>query len=541
MTERVDLPRIIAGERPVLSIRNQLIFPGCEEEIQVVRPRSRALLATLAAADSPIITVFLQRDVGTERPEHADLQTIGVAVRVHQIEQHRELGFIMRVEGLQRVQRAAVVSDEPFLVATVAPFGDANNTLDHIDDDRHGVPDLETLRTLASEAVPDFIDRRDLINQTGHRDHLAAEQLVDRIAAKIPATLEERAAILEAASLADRVALALALVRQQLSWQTTMEHLDLPTIETMKQVWPLKKNGEARIDRELNYNGITAAEAEQLRCFRDRGYVVWKGLIDDAEIDQLLAEIQGIRQQPGRYLLTDHRRARPFRFSESDFDHFENIHDTHVNLEIARRICFHPTIQRFLELIFEVRPIATQQLLFQRSNIHPMHQDTSFVCMREPLLMVASWIALEDVVPGRGELTYYEGSHRIAHFAYADGSKRSNPLLDDGDEAREEILRRCHTLGCQKRDFIAGKGDVLIWAADLVHGSNPRTRPEEETRRSLVTHYCPESTEPLYFLRDAQHRGRQPFGERAFLSSSHYKAPTGECPATPTFPLPEPC
>src|SRR5207344_1806798 len=97
-----------------------------------------------------------------------------------------------------------------------------------------------------------------------------------------------------------------------------------------------------------------------------------------------------------------------------------------------------------------------------------------------PLLLAATWVALEDVVPGRGELTYYEGSHLIPGIRYADGSKRFMPGIDD-DDARARILEQCRERGCAKRDFIAKKGDVFLWAADLVHGSNPRTRPIEET------------------------------------------------------------
>jgi len=46
--------------------------------------------------------------------------------------------------------------------------------------------------------------------------------------------------------------------------------------------------------------------------------------------------------------------------------------------------------------------------------------------------------------------------------------------------------------------FLARKGDALIWAADLAHGGSPITDPRL-TRRSLVTHYTPESTAPAYF------------------------------------------
>ena len=88
-------------------------------------------------------------------------------------------------------------------------------------------------------------------------------------------------------------------------------------------------------------------------------------------------------------------------------------------------------------------------------------------------------------------------------------------------------------------DFLAKKGDVFLWSADLVHGSNPRTRPEVETRRSCVTHYCPETTRPFWFRVLKGHRGIQDHGTRARIASSYYKLPKGPEIARPSFLLPE--
>jgi ectoine hydroxylase-related dioxygenase (phytanoyl-CoA dioxygenase family) len=145
--------------------------------------------------------------------------------------------------------------------------------------------------------------------------------------------------------------------------------------------------------------------------------------------------------------------------------------------------------------------------------------------MEEPLHMLATWVALEDVVPGRGELTYYDGSHRIADYPFADGSKRLTPGRDDAERVRAHVLAECARLGCEKRDFLAKKGDVFIWSADLAHGSKPRTRPDEETRMSVVTHYCPQTTRPFWFRFHPTKRKLIPYGGRAEYASLYYELP----------------
>jgi len=282
---------------------------------------------------------------------------------------------------------------------------------------------------------------------------------------------------------------------------------------------------------------MTADEAERIVHFATKGYTIFEACIDASTVDALLADVRRNGENPGCIVATDHRKGRAYQYSGTEFDEYESAFDLYVNYESARRVCFHPAILRFLHLVFDATPVAFQQLLFQRSNQHPIHQDTAYVCLEEPLKMVASWIALEDVVPGRGELTYYEGSHRIAHRFYRDGSKRFSEGVDDPEAARRHILDECCRLGCVKRDFFAKKGDVLIWAADLAHGSNPRTRPDTETRMALVTHYCPVTTRPFYFMFLPDNRGLAPYGTAAKMASYYYSLPASGI-ARPNFRIP---
>jgi hypothetical protein len=46
--------------------------------------------------------------------------------------------------------------------------------------------------------------------------------------------------------------------------------------------------------------------------------------------------------------------------------------------------------------------------------------------------MIASWIALEDVVPGSDELIYYVGGHRMPEYLYADGTSKNFNVARDG-------------------------------------------------------------------------------------------------------------
>jgi hypothetical protein len=310
---------------------------------------------------------------------------------------------------------------------------------------------------------------------------------------------------------------------------------DIGARDDLVDIWPLRTGAGARLAEAVGKGHVSADERARVEDFAAKGFTVFERCIEPEAVDALVEDVRGIKEHPGFFVTTDHRNGRPYKYSDESFDEFESVFDLYVNFESARRLCFHPTLLRFLKLVFEAEPLAFQALLFQRSNQHPIHQDTAYVCLEHPLQMLASWIALEDVVPGRGELTYYEGSHRIPHRFFRDGSKRFMPGVDDADETREHILAECRRLGCEKRDFFAKKGDVLIWAADLAHGSNPRTRPEAETRKALVTHYCPEWTRPFYFRFLPDNRGIETHRGGASMASYYYCLPAGGVMLRPNF------
>ena len=73
----------------------------------------------------------------------------------------------------------------------------------------------------------------------------------------------------------------------------------------------------------------------------------------------------------------------------------------------ARAAAAATPILKFLTAVFEEHPHAFQQLHFTMGSQQPIHKDTAYVKIdSNPMAIAASWIALEDIVPGTGELEY---------------------------------------------------------------------------------------------------------------------------------------
>jgi ectoine hydroxylase-related dioxygenase (phytanoyl-CoA dioxygenase family) len=209
----------------------------------------------------------------------------------------------------------------------------------------------------------------------------------------------------------------------------------------------------------------------------------------------------------------------------------ESLYDLYVNLQSSRLVCMHPKITRFLSLVFQSKVLAFQQLLFQRTNGHQWHQDTAYVVVDTPTLLAATWIALQDIVEGSGELAYYDRSHRLPHYTFSNGKKHHDGNTDGAQYVRD-LEEACQSRQLAYGRLLAKKGDVFFWTADLVHRSHPRTLPPETPRLSCVTHYCPATSMPHWFS-DPEKRGIEPYWDVGGFASSFYKLPNLGKPVRP--------
>ncbi len=172
--------------------------------------------------------------------------------------------------------------------------------------------------------------------------------------------------------------------------------------------------------------------------------------------------------------------------------------DLYTVSEIARRVTAAPAPMRFLATIFGDTPKAFQQLAFWRSAQQAMHKDTAYVKVdTNAMQLAATWLALEDVVPGTGEPEFYVGSHRAPDFLFGGVSKWAENFTADHERFLASLHEDAATFGHKRSSFHARAGDVLIWHADLAHGDTSITRPNA-TRRSLMTHFTSAADEPFY-------------------------------------------
>lgn len=265
---------------------------------------------------------------------------------------------------------------------------------------------------------------------------------------------------------------------------------------------------------------------QKVQDFIRDGYIIIPGAVSVQDIDNYLFEYDNYIKISGGFEIEIPTQGGRQEFSrEKSNIPGSKVLDTAMLLSSGENICFSPPIANFINTIFEDFILAFQTLHFDVGSTQAIHQDTAYVVVKnEPMKLCASWIALEDVNPGSGELVYYAGGHRIDEYTYADGSSKHFDIIRDGNDSHDRHLSYIHEeasrLGLNQKSFLPRKGDALIWHADLPHGGGKITSPGA-SRRSIVTHYCPISHIPNYadFIPESwREKSPTPSGN-AFMSS----------------------
>jgi phytanoyl-CoA hydroxylase len=306
-------------------------------------------------------------------------------------------------------------------------------------------------------------------------------------------------------------------------------------------LWTDRPDADAILQQKVAAGEVSRTLAERLAFLIQYGYVVIPGAIDHPLADLLLEEIAGVTRQPDKFIARRARAAYAHPTADVASDPTFRIIDFHVNSRHASQAIFCEAVVEVLDAVFSSASNAFQCLTFNHGSQQRMHQDGAYVVVSEPLQFLASWIALEDVVPGSGELMYYPGSHKLDDFLFGDEQSKSwLPEVHGKDihaQFLDSIVARSEATGLTLQTFLPKKGDALIWASDLVHGGTQLEN--DRTRKSIVTHYCPIGVTPKFStFTDFFHLRK--VAPRGYISSRHYDLRGGMKLFSRTYPILKP-
>lgn len=259
-------------------------------------------------------------------------------------------------------------------------------------------------------------------------------------------------------------------------------------------IWLDEKPAAKHIDAQRRDGVISDAEAANLEKFAHDGYFIVDldlTVADAAAIDDDVNRLWNERPPHVAYAYD----SPPKRFSVAspadDRKPRYRIHELHAASTTALRLYLHPTLHRYASLILGEPAVATQSLYFEYGSQQALHRDSTVVPTPHFGRLVAAWIALEDISAESGPLMYVPGSQRLPFFDFGTNEFTYDPSRHTPAEVERAVAfydRELQRSGLGQQQFVARRGQALIWHSALMHGG-AMPKDEAKTRKSFVVHY----------------------------------------------------
>lgn len=232
-------------------------------------------------------------------------------------------------------------------------------------------------------------------------------------------------------------------------------------------------------EKELQSKSYSKEEQDWLRTYHNDGVLVLKGHFDKQLCDKAVQEIEATYSQ----LYDKSKKQR----------RISNIWGLNPD-SLTKQIAGDSRIMGILKLLYQRNAIPFQTLNFKWGSEQRGHSDSLHFSSMPERFMCGAWAALEDTDEQNGTIFYYPGSHKLPQYSLQDilpqfeafDDRDNNTLYADYYQDFVDQLIEEHQL--EKKTLNLKKGDVVIWASNVVHGGGT-ILDENRTRHSQVTHY----------------------------------------------------
>ncbi|HVK58906.1 MAG TPA: endopeptidase La [Candidatus Kapabacteria bacterium] len=302
-------PKTLPGVLPILGLSDIVMFPGMVAPLLVESAQSTRLIDDVVAGDR-FLGLVLQHNPDSDNPKPHELYRFGCVGRVMKMLKFPDNSVRVLIEGLRRFEVKEYVSEEPYLRARIQSI---------VDIQEESI-EMTALARNAHLQFHEILNLSPALSEQVKVNAINTEQagkLSDLIAANLNLNLEERQALLEIASVKDRLTRLLPLMGRELEVLSLGSKIQKEVATSMSKTqrdFFLREQIRA-IQRELGESDPSMADATQLR--------------DQIETVKLPEEIK-------RLALKELERLQAIPFTAAEYTVSRNYLDWLVNLPWSR-------------------------------------------------------------------------------------------------------------------------------------------------------------------------------------------------------------
>jgi phytanoyl-CoA hydroxylase len=233
----------------------------------------------------------------------------------------------------------------------------------------------------------------------------------------------------------------------------------------------------ARLEDSSIFKNTSPENRESLLKFNDEGFAILKNYVSDKQVNRINDDIEtGLTK--GNIKIVNKNKIM---FALHQYNSLAQVgNDKNLN--------------ELLGIYLQGNPTLFQSINFVNGSEQDTHSDSIHMTSFPLGGLLGVWVALEDVNLDNGPLHYYPGSHKLPYYLNKDYDNEGNKLMVGSksyDEYEAFIEQKMKETNLPRVNFLAKKGDLLIWHANLFHGGNSHTN-KSKTRKSVVFHYFKE-------------------------------------------------
>lgn len=231
---------------------------------------------------------------------------------------------------------------------------------------------------------------------------------------------------------------------------------------------------ESRIRNSQVFKDANESSKNSLLAYNENGYLVVHQFLKNEEVNEINQQVSDtvntgkIKESYGsRYLqIVKHSKAI------NDVAHSKKL------IELC-------------DILLDGKAVFFQSINFIKGSEQDTHSDSYHMTTYPEGGLLGIWIALEDIGIDQGPLHYYPGSQTLPYFLNESFDNEGTKFMlgkHNYPPYAAMIQKKIEENKFRKEVFIAKKGDLLIWHANLLHGGEPH-RNLELSRKSMVLHY----------------------------------------------------
>jgi len=256
-------------------------------------------------------------------------------------------------------------------------------------------------------------------------------------------------------------------------YYSSISSVDFEGIDSELNIYD-RNDSRQEMFNDKGFNSLEESLKEPLLSWSEKGYVILKNFFSEEEVDSCNASIQNLIE------------SKKVKFRYINKVMFA-IHHSEVikNMGIDKRLL------TVLNTLLGKKVQLFQSINFLQGSQQRTHSDSIHMTTFPYGNLIAVWIALEDIEANSGPLHYYPGSHKLPYVMNRQFDnigtkyKLGDKSYVDYENHIEEVIEKNNF---EKEVFLAKKGDILIWHANLLHGGE-EVIDKKSSRKSMVFHY----------------------------------------------------